>query len=59
MRCSEKSASMKKALAGLIQPAYNPAPTTPGPLRSATAARERRKRRRRDEVTMADVKTKA
>ncbi|QEL94418.1 hypothetical protein D9621_30285 [Azospirillum brasilense] len=26
----KKCRSMKKALAGLIQPAYNPAPTTPG-----------------------------
>ncbi|MGR0188788.1 hypothetical protein, partial [Azospirillum aestuarii] len=34
----KKRAAVKKALAGLGRAAYNPAPTTPGPLRSATAA---------------------
>ncbi|WP_211109616.1 hypothetical protein, partial [Azospirillum tabaci] len=39
----KKCGAMKKALAGLGRAAYNPAPTTPGPLRSATAARERQR----------------
>ncbi|NUB09273.1 hypothetical protein FW320_24240 [Azospirillum sp. Vi22] len=55
----KKCGSMKKGLAGFGRGAYNPAPTTPGPLRSATAARKRQKCRRRDEVTSAGVKAKA
>ncbi|QEL94507.1 hypothetical protein D9621_30790 [Azospirillum brasilense] len=36
----KKCGLVKKALAGFGRAAYNPAPTTPGPLRSATAARD-------------------
>ncbi|MGY0715222.1 hypothetical protein, partial [Azospirillum argentinense] len=39
----KKCGLMKKALAGFGRGAYNPAPTTPGPLRSATAARDRQR----------------
>ncbi|NUB28919.1 hypothetical protein GAY30_29340 [Azospirillum brasilense] len=55
----KKCRLMKKALAGFGRAAYNPAPTTPGPLRSAAAARDRQKCRRRDEVKSAGAKTKA
>ncbi|MBK3734126.1 hypothetical protein GAY29_13580 [Azospirillum brasilense] len=58
-RFQKKCGAMKKALAGFGRGAYNPAPTTPGPLRSATAARDRQRCRRRDEVKSAGAKTKA